>query len=118
MCSNFVFASDLPRIQFSVKPNLCVLSDGEEVCRDELQIRWQSEERLSLCLYQMDKRLPLRCWEGEFSGMHQTAISASTNIDFELRDMSNKHLLVMDSFEVVQDNSRYRQRRRNAWSFF
>ncbi len=110
--------SDLPRILFSIKPNLCVLSQGEEICRDELVISWQSEERLSLCLYQIDKRLPLRCWEGEFSGAHNIEISASENIDFELRDMSEKDLLVSDSFEVVQDRGDYRRRRRNAWSFF
>src|SRR5690606_41195079 len=50
--SGYVVADEqqkkLPVIQFSIKPRLCVLSAGEEVCRDELEITWaRSEEHTS-----------------------------------------------------------------------
>jgi len=113
-----VFAGDVPRIHFSIKPNLCILSNGEEICHDELNIQWQSDERLSLCLYQSNRTNPLHCWEGQFAGVHNTVISTEKNIEFELRGVSEKDLLITDSFEVVHDDSKFRRRRRNAWSFF
>lgn len=111
-------AGDLPSIQFSIQPNLCVLAEEEERCHDELHIRWHSEVLQSLCLYQSNKRLPLRCWENETSGEHHIKISASKNIDFQLQDMSEQDLVVTQSFIVVQEDREYRRRRRNPWSFF
>ncbi len=105
-------------MQFSIKPRHCVLSEGEEVCRDELEIKWTSKYRRSLCLYRSDTDEAMRCWEREFSGMHHVEISASQNVDFQLRELENSNLLVTEAFEVVQDNSKYRRRRKNAWSFF
>ncbi|MFT5084885.1 MAG: hypothetical protein ACI9Y1_002941 [Lentisphaeria bacterium] len=111
-------AHAMPLIQFSIKPRLCVLSEGEQVCRDELEISWTSKVGRSLCLYQSEKRLPLRCWEDELNGEHYIEISTSRNIDFQLKEMVSDDLLVTEAFEVVQDNTQYRRRRRNAWSFF
>lgn len=108
----------LPVIQFSIKPRLCLLSEGEEVCQDELEIKWMSENRRSLCLYRTDKNKPLHCWDDAFSGEHHVEISASRNVDFQLKEIENQNLVVTEAFEVVQDNTKYRRRRRNAWSFF
>lgn len=108
----------LPVIQFSIKPRLCVLSEGEELCHDELEIRWTSENRRSLCLYRTDKSSPLNCWNRAFSGEHHVEISASRNVNFQLKEIENQNLVVTEAFEVVQDNTKYRRRRRNAWSFF
>lgn len=109
---------DLPLIQFSIKPNICVLSGGERECEDELELKWVSPEPRSLCLFRHDKHLPLRCWEDENMGMHKLSIAASRNVDFQLREAEDKKLLVSEAFEVVKDNSQFRRRRRNAWSFF
>ncbi len=112
-------ASDrLPIIQFSIKPRLCVLSDGEKVCEDELEIKWTADYRRSLCLYRSDRETPLQCWENKNSGEHYITIAASRNVDFQLKEVGNKQLLVTEAFEVVHDNAQYRRRRRNAWSFF
>lgn len=105
-------------VQFSIKPRHCVLSEGEEVCRDELEIKWTSRFRRSLCLYRGDTQQAMQCWENKFSGTHHLEISASQNVDFQLRESENEALLVTEAFEVVQDNSKFRRRRKNAWSFF
>lgn len=72
----------------------------------------------SLCLFQKDKRLPLRCWEDQYSGKHQFVINASKDINFQLKEMYGGSLLVTQAFEVLQDQPQYRRRRRNPWSFF
>lgn len=108
----------IPLIQFSIKPRICVLSGGEEECRDEIEIRWSSETRRSLCLHQSDKSKVLRCWNSSFNGEHFVEISATQNIDFQLKEKENNDVVVTEAFEVVLDNSKYRRRRRNAWSFF
>jgi hypothetical protein len=108
----------MPLIQFSIKPRLCVLSEGEKLCHDELEITWRSPTARSLCLHRSDLAAPLKCWRDSTEGVHEVAISASNNVDFQLIATEDKDLLITEAFEVVQDNSQFRRRRRNAWSFF
>ena len=117
MCS-VLRASELPNITFSIKPKLCILSKEQERCDDELQIKWQAAEPLSLCLFRSHESEPLHCWKNELAGRYVTAISTNEDVEFELRDDAVQELLVTSVFEVVQDNDQYRRRRRNPWSFF
>ncbi len=108
----------MPTVQFRVKPRLCVLAEGEELCHDELQITWQSETPRTLCLYRSDLDVPLRCWQHAKNGDHHVVISASHNVDFHLKEADNDQNLVSEAFEVIHENKKFRRRRRNAWSFF
>lgn len=108
----------LPLIEFVIKPNLCILSEGEKSCEDTLQLKWHSDAPRSLCLYQSGEQFPMKCWENEYGGEHNVLISASHNIDFQLRQKDENELIVQREFQVMQDNVKYRYRRRNAWSFF
>jgi len=107
-----------PSIEFSIKPRLCVLSEGESLCEDLLEISWTSKEPRSLCLFQSDKSLPLRCWEQETSGKHSFSLAIANNVQFDLREIDENLLLVSREFEVVQNTENFRRRRRNPWSFF
>lgn len=107
----------MPALEFSLKPNLCVLAAEEDACYDELEVRWSAPQVMSLCLYQSDLASPLRCWTGVSEGEHRFLLSATHNVTFQLRE-ANKNLLVSEAFEVVQDKKRYRRQRRNPWSFF
>lgn len=115
-----VFADEknMPVIQFSIKPRLCVLTTSEEVCRDELEVLWASEERRSLCLYQSGQNFPLRCWVDEKRGSYQFNITATSSTDFYLREDDANQELGKEVFEVVYDQKKYRKQRRNPWSFF
>jgi len=110
--------SSLPLIQFSIKPRLCVLNAGEEVCRDELEVKWLSEEARSLCLYQSDKTDALRCWENETHGEYQFELAASASTDFQLREINTGTAVSDQRFQVVYNDKKYRRARRNPWSFF
>ncbi|QEY19086.1 DUF3019 domain-containing protein [Cellvibrio sp. KY-GH-1] len=105
-------------IQFSIKPRLCVLNAGEEVCHDELQVKWESPVVRSLCLFQTDKSEPLRCWEHETRGEYQFELTASVSTDFQLREQQSDKPLSDQRFQVVYNDKKYRKARRNPWSFF
>jgi hypothetical protein len=116
--ANAAAEQTLPLIEFSIKPRLCVLNQGEEVCRDELEVKWQSAQQRSLCLYQTDKTDPLRCWEQSTQGDYQFELMASATTDFQLREMDTDTPLSDQRFQVVYSDKKYRRARRNPWSFF
>jgi len=109
---------ELPAIHFSLKPRLCVLADGEEVCRDELEVRWSSEQKRSLCLYQDGQPMPLECWTDANTGVYRFTLAASASTDFQLREEGASTVLGREIFEVVHQQKRYRKTRRNPWNFF
>lgn len=111
-------SSSLPLIQFSIKPRLCVLNAGEEVCRDELEVKWLSAQARSLCLYQTDKVEPLRCWNDATAGEYQFELTASVSTDFQLRELDSDASLSDQRFQIVYNEKKYRRVRRNPWSFF
>lgn len=111
-------SSALPLIQFSIKPRLCVLNAGEEVCRDELEVKWLSAQARSLCLYQTTKAEPLRCWQDATQGEYQFELTASVSTDFQLRELDSSTSLSDQRFQVVYNEKKYRKARRNPWSFF
>lgn len=108
----------MPEIQFSIKPRLCVLAEGEEVCRDLLEIRWESPSLRSICLHRRDMGDAVQCWHDAHAGAHYLEIQASANIEFYLQEIDSEDTLVAQAFEVVHDNKAYRRRKRNPWSFF
>ena len=110
-------ASEIPELQFSLKPRLCVLTEGEEACYDELKVTWQAKSSRSLCLYKGGDESPLKCWSNATQGDHRFILSASENVTFQLRE-PNKKLVVSEAFEVIHDRKKYRRQRRNPWSFF
>jgi len=112
-----VSAGEMPALNFSIKPRLCVLTAEEEACYDELEVSWQAREQMSLCLYQSGRSEPLKCWENVSSGKHNFVLSATQDITFQLREPNTK-LVVSEAFQVIHDNKKYRRQRRNPWSFF
>ena len=105
-------------LEFSIKPRLCVLSAGEEVCRDTLEVRWSADRARSLCLYRADDDQPLRCWEQATKGSFNFELSARTTTRFQLREQGAGEPLGQQDFRVVHEERKYRHPRRNPWSFF
>lgn len=112
-----VRAGDIPQLQFSLKPRLCVLTEEEETCYDELEVRWRADSNMHLCLFQGKQEDPLKCWADVKKGEHKFVLSASKNVTFQLREV-NKKLVVSEAFEVIHEHKKYRRQRRNPWSFF
>ena len=109
---------DNTTVTLTIKPKVCVLSSAEELCQDELQISWHSNNTRNLCLYQKSEPVPLACWEKASKGSHSMALNTSTNLNFLLRESAHNELLASETFEVIHDHKQYRRARRNAWAFF
>lgn len=105
-------------IQFSIKPQLCVLNEGEEICRDQLLVSWQSAVALSPCLYRLDQEQSLHCWEQTTAGEYEFKFTTRHTTDFELRAQQSKQLISSQRFQVLFSEKKYRRVRRNPWSFF
>jgi hypothetical protein len=117
LCGSVAQAAELPALEFSLKPHLCVLSEGEDSCYDELEVRWNAPTKMNLCLFQSDLEKPLKCWEEAQQGEHHFLLTADHNITFQLREKSQK-TLASEAFEVIHNQKKYRRQRRNPWSFF
>ena len=113
----FAANADVPVIEFTIKPRLCVLTNDDEVCHDELEVRWRAKKPMDLCLYRNDFEKPLTCWERSDTGYHKFLLSTSEGVTFYLREPA-QGLEVSEAFEVIHDNKHYRRQRRNPWSFF
>lgn len=110
-------AAEIPALEFSIKPRLCVLTAAEEACYDELELRWRAAAPMTLCLHQNRVDEPLTCWSESSEGIYRFVLSTSENVTFELRQPGER-LLVSEAFQVIHDDNRYRRPRRNPWSFF
>ena len=116
----FCFASDIDEngFQFTIKPQLCVLNEGEEICRDQLRVSWQSSIALSPCLYRLDQDESIFCWEKVTRGDYRFNFVASQTTEFELREIQSNHRYGSRRFQVLFSEKKYRRARRNPWSFF
>lgn len=109
---------EIPDISLVLKPKVCVLSSKEETCYDQIQVSWESQEPLSLCLYQKSQATPLACWENANFGSHKMMLNTNASLAFSLKEKEQNRLLASETFEVVHDHKEYRRARRNAWAFF
>lgn len=116
--SSSAYCAEIPVIELTLKPKVCVLSSNEETCYDEINIAWQSQEALSICLYQKEQTNPIACWQNANYGSHTMALNTGTSLAFLLREMEKNQLLASETFEVIHDHTQYRRARRNAWAFF
>ena len=83
-----------------------------------MQITWQSQEAMSLCLYQKRYKNPLACWQKAKTGQHMMALDTQKSLAFLLKATQQDTVLASETFEVVHDQKQFRRARRNAWAFF
>lgn len=114
-----LMAQAKPAVEFTLKPNLCVLSKTETQCQDRLVVEWKSlqAQNLSLCLYKEQTREPLYCWQQSQSGRTEFTTTLAKTTAFELRDQQQQ-LFARELFEVIYTGKNSLRARRNPWSFF
>lgn len=110
--------SDTDKTQLTLKPKLCVLTEKEKMCSDQLKIHWSTGAVQSLCLYRSDQKKYLKCWQKQNQGAYDYLIHTKDSITFDLRKTDESIPLVSTTFQVIRDQKKYRRKRRNPWSFF
>lgn len=118
--SKTAFAKDVPVLQLTLKPNICVLSEAESHCEDILVAEWKAtmNKKISLCLFQRNNAIPIECWNDVSFGSTTFRKSIAATTMFELRDASNQTLLSEQVFKVINSQKKIQRSRRNPWSFF
>lgn len=110
---------DPGEIDLVIVPRICILSENSPDCFEQITISWSMENARSVCLFAVDKVIPVACWEGADSGDVQIELNTEESVNFELRDYENTLIVLATAeFKVVHDKKKYRRSRRNPWSFF
>lgn len=102
----------------AIKPQICALAEQEAVCQQQLQIQWQADKPMHLCLFVDGQKEPLACWQGQSSGVYRYQARTAHSLEFQLRLEANHQLLTSELFAVIREQTEYRQRRRKPWNFF
>jgi len=111
-------AAEEGAIELTVQPSLCILGDGESLCRDQVKINWRAPREHSLCLYQTGASAPLDCWQQTRVGSYTQVLETENDVQFQLVEQNGQQVVARYVFEVIADAKRYRRQRRNPWSFF
>jgi hypothetical protein len=73
---------------------------------------------MQLCLFVNTEVPPLACWHQEYSGAYEYQAYTQDSLVFQLRQQSDNQLLASEIFDVIREQTEYRQRRRKPWNFF
>lgn len=111
-------AEVLPELELFLKPSLCVLSETETECSDQVVAEWKSSVVISVCLYKEQQEEPLECWHNTAMGRLEFSSSLSHTTFFELRDVATKKIIANTIYQVISTRKKYHIKRRNPWSFF
>jgi hypothetical protein len=105
-------------VNFQLRPRLCLLSEREAQCRDQVTAEWKSSAELSLCLYQEQQEAPIECWDNTTFGNTKFDVLLKVSTAFELRDPLTQKQHGREIFQVSYSQKKYPHPRRNPWSFF
>ena len=111
-------ASENTLIRFTIKPNLCVLLDESDKCRDDITITWESRQAMNVCIFKLHHQQPLACWNDHTHGAYSIYFVTGSTTEFFLKEMTTENKLSRVLFDVIQNDKKYRRKRRSSWSFF
>lgn len=106
-----------PDVALAVRPKLCLVQNGENVCETEVLIQWRAPHPVSPCLYREGQAEPIACWQGAPKGSFELALIARGVEVFTLLPADGSWR-AQATFEVAAVAEQYRRARRNPWSFF
>ncbi len=104
--------------ELALKPQVCALTEEEDLCREQIDIEWRTGERLQLCLFIGGQQAPLACWRERLKGAYEYQAQTKESLTFELRHQPDNQLLAREILSVIREHTDYRYRRRKPWSFF
>lgn len=108
-----------PPIGFTmqVRPRLCVLSPGEDVCVMQFSVTWSARAAADVCLTLAGELEPLRCWQERSEGGFEMQIERRESALVQLREANSDTLLLEEQIPIISRDMRdTRSRRRHAWS--
>ncbi len=108
--------------QFEVKPIFCVIGRSEQVCGIEVNVDWQLQQPMSVCLEVIQARdsseLERHCWQ-QASDSHKAALEMQLtgSVDIELQQSSTNKVMARQHLPLYVEK-RINHRGRSPWEFF
>jgi hypothetical protein len=102
----------------TLSPRVCTLTQFDADCETTVRARWQSRDKLSLCLVIVDQPHVKRCWENHEAGEHTVELVFAKDLIVELRDPELTQVLTSQTIAVIREAIRLRHKRRQPWNIF
>lgn len=103
-------------ITLELKPRVCTLSAGDDLCETTVRAQWRARKDESLCLVIVDRPDIKRCWENFANGTYNVELSFDRDLTVELRDPQLQQVLVAETIAVIKQALQLRRKRRQPWN--
>lgn len=103
----------------TVAPKRCVLKPGQDKCRIQLVLSWESENSHSVCLSVKDDTLALACWEQAVRGAARILFVGDESVTYILSsdDSSVVSEAIFRIGRMSKQKRKSKKRRRRFWGF-
>ena len=110
-------AAEVEAALLQLKPNRCVALHQGQVCYQNIQLSWSTNQAGDYCLYQQNANVPVFCWQGAATGMHQYEFASDAPVQLQLVNMHTKTPVAMATIEVAWVY-KANTRRKTHWRLF
>ena len=108
-----------PAPLLTVTPKRCVLKSGQDKCRIQLVLRWESDSSHSLCLSVKDDKLALACWEEAVRGATRLLFVGDESVTYILSTEDSRVVseVIFRIGRISKQKRKSKKRRRRFWGF-
>lgn len=110
-------ASEQP-IELKVRPRVCTLAAGDDLCKTTVRAEWRAQQDESLCLVIVGRPEVERCWENFSKGVYSIELAFGDDLLVELRDPELENVLASQAITVIREALKLRRRRHQPWNIF
>ncbi len=107
------------QVELTIKPHICIAPRGESSCISRIDISWQSQSELDLCLHGSISSNVLQCWQQSKSGVFQHPVAIIKDLDYWLRSIDQERVLAHSAVKFATfkpHRKQMRRRNRLPWS--
>lgn len=109
------FAQATP-IEFDVKPKVCTLAAGDDICETTVRAHWRTAHDESLCLVIVGRPEIKRCWEHYSEGSYHVELEFNQDLVVQLRDPRLEGVLASAAITIIREVLQLRRKRRQPWN--
>lgn len=103
--------------QLSVRPSICVSYDSEQPCTMAMEVSWEGNAHIDVCLRDSVDEPMLHCWADARQGRIEVSYSNTDDVLYQLVEETTDAVLAEAEIKVINRDLRsVRKRRRHVWS--
>lgn len=105
-------------IELKVRPRVCTLAAGDDLCETTVRAEWRAQQDESLCLVIVGRPEIQQCWENYSEGVYSIELTFGDDLLVELRDPDLENVLASQAITVIREALKLRRRRHQPWNIF